>query len=187
MMLTVYVDYMIITDDDEIARLKVRLRREFEVKNLGHLTYFLSIEMTHKPKWIVLSQWKYVLDLIKETSMLCCKHMSTSIDQKSKLNAEAGELVDKERYQRLVGRLIYMSHTRLDISFAVSVVNRYMHNSSKGHMDVVYQILRYLKSAPEKGLIYRKNGHLNIDGYYDSDWVSCVDDMKSTSGYYMFV
>jgi hypothetical protein len=57
----------------------------------------------------------------------------------------------------------------------------------KGHMDAVYQILRYLKSAPGKGLIYRKNGHLNIEGYCDSDWASCADDRKSTSGYCIFV
>jgi hypothetical protein len=109
---------------------------------------------------------------------------STPIDQKSKLSAEADEPVDKERYQRLVSRLIYLSHTRPDISFAVS---RYMHDPRKGHMDAMYQILRYLKSAPGKGLIYRKNGHFNIKGYCDSDWVSCVDDMKSTYGYCMFV
>jgi hypothetical protein len=62
-----------------------------------------------------------------------------------------------------------------------------MHDPKKGHMDTVYQISRYLKSAPEKELIYQKNGHLNIEGYCDSDWTSCADDKKSTSGYYMFI
>jgi hypothetical protein len=87
----------------------------------------------------------------------------------------------------MVSRLIYLSHIRPDISFAVSVVSRYMHDHREGHMDAVYQILRYLKSAPGKGLIFRKNGHLNIEGYCDSDWASCSDDRKSTSGYCMFV
>jgi hypothetical protein len=62
-----------------------------------------------------------------------------------------------------------------------------MHDPRKGHMDTEYQILRYLKSAPGKGLIYRKNEHLNIEGYCDSDWASCADDKKFTSGYRMFV
>jgi hypothetical protein len=62
-----------------------------------------------------------------------------------------------------------------------------MHDPREGHIDAVYQILRYLKNAPEKGLIFRKNGHLNIEGYCDSDWASYPDDRKSTSGYYMFV
>jgi hypothetical protein len=70
----------------------------------------------------------------------------------------------------------------------MSVVNRYMHDPREGHIDV-YQILRYLKSAPGKGLIFRKNGHLNIviEGYCDSNWASCSDDRKSTSGYCMFI
>jgi hypothetical protein len=54
-------------------------------------------------------------------------------------------------------------------------------------MDTVYQILRYLKSAPGKGLIFWKNGHLNIEGYCNSDWASSADDKRSTSGYCIFV
>jgi hypothetical protein len=128
-----------------------------------------------------------VLDLLTETGMLGCRPAVAPIDQKFKLSAEAGESVDRERYQRLVGRLIYLSHTRPDISFVVSVVSRYMHDSREGHIDVVYQILRYLKNASGKRLIFRKNGHLNIEGYCDSDWASCPDDRKFTSGYCMFV
>jgi hypothetical protein len=128
-----------------------------------------------------------VLDLLTETGMLGCRPAVAPIDQKFKLSAEAGEPVDRERYQRLVGRLIYLSHTRPDISFAVSVVSRYMHDPREGHMDAVYQILRYLKNASGKRLIFRKNGHLNIEGYCDSDWASCSDDRKSTSGYCMFI
>jgi Reverse transcriptase (RNA-dependent DNA polymerase) len=188
-MLAVYVDDMIITDndEDEIAQLKVKLGNEFEVKDLGYLRYFLGIEVARGLKGIVLSQQKYMLDLRKESGMLGCKPVSTPIDQKSKSSAEAGEPVDKERYQKLVGRLIYLSHTRPDISFVVSVVSRYMHDPKKGHMDTVYQISRYLKSTPGKKLIYQKNEHLNIEGYCDSDWTSCADDKKSTSEYYMFI
>jgi hypothetical protein len=119
-----------------------------------------------------------VLDLLTETGMLGCRPAVAPIDQKFKLSAEAGEPVDRERYQ---------SHTRPDISFAVSVVSRYIHDPREGHMDAVYQILRYLKNASGKRLIFRKNGHLNIEGYCDSDWASCSDDRKSTSGYCMFI
>jgi hypothetical protein len=62
-----------------------------------------------------------------------------------------------------------------------------MHDPRKGHMDAVYQILRYMKSAPGKGLIYRliyrKNGHLNIEDYCDSDWASYADDRNL--GYFL--
>ncbi|KAJ9550922.1 hypothetical protein OSB04_014967 [Centaurea solstitialis] len=188
-MLAVYVDDMIITGDDEreIAQLKMRLAKEFEVKDLGLLKYFLGIEIARGADGIVLSQRKYVVDLLTETGMLGCRPATTPIDQRHNLMLEAGEPVDRERYQRLVGRLIYLSHTRPDISFAVSVVSRYMHDPRKSHMDAVYHILRYLKSAPGKGLLFKNNSHLSIEAYSDSDWARCSDDMRSTSGYCVFV
>ncbi|XP_020272848.1 uncharacterized protein LOC109848007 [Asparagus officinalis] len=107
-MLAVYMDDMIITEDDEkeIVQLKVRLSKEFEVKDQGQLRYFLGIEIAHGLKEIVLSQRKYALDLLAETRMLGCKPDATPIDQSFRLSAEAGEPVDRERYQRLVDRLI---------------------------------------------------------------------------------
>jgi hypothetical protein len=96
-------------------------------------------------------------------------------------------IVRTEKYQRLVGRLIYLCHTHPYISFAISVVSRYMHDPRKCHVDALFHILRYLKNAPRKGLIFRNNGHMNIEEYCDSDWGSCQDDRRSTSVYCMFV
>jgi Reverse transcriptase (RNA-dependent DNA polymerase) len=179
---------MIITGDDRgIAQLKKRLGKKFEVKDLGQFRYFFGIEIARGAEVIVLFQRKYVLDLLTATDMLDCNFAASPIDVKTKIITYVGEQVDCERYQRLVGRLIYLCHTRPDISFAVSVVSRYMHDPRKGHMDTVYHILRYLKSAPEKDLIFRKNGHMNIEGCCDSDWASCLDDRRSIYGYCMFV
>jgi hypothetical protein len=187
--LAVYVDDIIITGDDEveIKCLKTNLSKEFEVKDLGQLKYFLGIEIARSPKGIVLSQRKYVLDLLSETGMLGCRPALTPIDPNHKLCAESGDPVSRERYQRLVGRLIYLCHTRPDISYVVSVVSRYMHDPRSGHLDVVYQILRYLKRSPGKGLMFKSHAHLNVEGYCDADWASCLDDRRSTSGYCVFV
>jgi hypothetical protein len=86
-----------------------------------------------------------------------------------------------------VGKLIYLSHTRPDISYAVSVVSQFMHFPSKDHMDVVVRILRYLKSASGKGIMFSKNDHLDVEGYTDADWAGNLADIKSTSGYFTFV
>ncbi|RVW32398.1 Retrovirus-related Pol polyprotein from transposon RE1 [Vitis vinifera] len=94
---------------------------------------------------------------------------------------------DKQRYQRLVGKLIYLSHTRPDIAYAVSVVSQFMHCPSEDHMDAVMWILCYLKSSHGKGLMFSKNGHLNVAGYTDADWVGNITERKSTSGYFTFV
>ena len=56
--------------------------------------------------------------------------------------------VDKGRYQKLVGRLMYLAHTRPDLAYALSIVSQFMHNLAEQHMNAVMCILRYLKSAP---------------------------------------
>ena len=188
-MLAVYVDDIIITGDNEaeIECLKKNLSKQFEVKDLGQLRYFLGIEIARSPKGIFLSQRKYVLDLLSETGMLGCRPASTPIDPNHKLCAESGDPVNKESYQKLVGKLIYLCHTRPDISYAVSVVSRYMHDPRSGHLDAVNRILKYLKGSPGKGLMFKSHGHLNVEGYCDADWASSLDDRRSTSGYCVFV
>ena len=104
--LIIYVDDMIITgnDEEEISKLQNQLAAEFEMKSLGNLKYFLGIEVARSAQGIVLSQRKYVLDLLAEVGLLDCKPADTPI----MLNHKLGEYPyqktnDKERYQRLVG------------------------------------------------------------------------------------
>jgi len=120
--------------------------------------------------------------------MLECKPADTPIVQNHRLGEYPDQApTDKGRYQTLVGKLIYLSHTRPDIAYAVSVDSQFMHNPSEDHMDAVIQILRYLKASPGKGLMFSKNSHLEINGYTDADWAGSISDRKSTSGYFMFV
>jgi hypothetical protein len=157
--LIVYVDDIIITGDDLVERdiLRRRLSTEFEIKELRKLKYFLGIEVAHSTKGIFISQQKYILDLLKETNMVDCKPCETSIDLKHRLdNDEEGVTADKGQYQRLVGKLIYLAHTRPDIAYAVSVMSQFMHNPKDSHLQAVYRLLRYLKSTPRKGILYKK-------------------------------
>ncbi|KAA0046033.1 cysteine-rich RLK RECEPTOR-like protein kinase [Cucumis melo var. makuwa] len=85
------------------------------------------------------------------------------------------------------GKLIYLSHTHPDISFAVSVVNQFMKASYEKHMEAVNRILRYLKNTLGKGLMFRKTNRKTIEAYTDSDWAGSVIDKKSTSDYCTFV
>jgi hypothetical protein len=114
--LIVYVDDIIMTGDDvnEIVSLKALLAQEFEIKDLGSMKYFLGMEVARSDKGIFISQRKYILDLLEETGMLGCKPADSPLEANHHLGSNVGELTDKERYQRLVGRLIYLSHTRPD-------------------------------------------------------------------------
>jgi hypothetical protein len=62
-----------------------------------------------------------------------------------------------------------------------------MHDPRTMHMEVVYQILRYLKGTPSKGLWFRKNQNFDFEGYCDADWASSRDDRRSTYGYCVFM
>ncbi|RVW75167.1 Protein MHF2-like [Vitis vinifera] len=91
----------------------------------------------------MLSKRKYVLDLLQETRKIGCKLADTPIDPNHKLR-EASEdaTVDKGMYQILVGKLIYLSHTRLNIAYALSLVSQFMHNSKEVDLQAVYRILQ---------------------------------------------
>ena len=134
----VYVDDISITSDDneEIQKLKVKLAKVFEIKDLGTLCYFLGITVARSKERIYIFQRKYVLDLLKETRMLGCKRTKNPIDYNHKLSALIDDAsVDKDKYQRPVGRLIYLSHIRLDIAYFISVVSQFMHFPLEPHME----------------------------------------------------
>ncbi|KAI9195028.1 hypothetical protein LWI28_010959 [Acer negundo] len=170
--LIVYVDDIILTCncEEEIQALKQVLAREFEIKDLGSLKYFLGIEIARSKEGIAVSQHKYVLDLLKETGMEDCKPVDTPIDYTMKLGSVEGSApVDKGRFQRLVGKLIYLSHTRPDIGFPVSAVSQFMNRPTKEHMEAVYRILRYLKLTPSRGLFFKKNNSKAVEIFIDAD------------------
>ncbi|RZC11556.1 Retrovirus-related Pol polyprotein from transposon RE1 [Glycine soja] len=188
--LIVYVDDIVITGDDyrEINNLKASLAGEFEIKDLGSLKYFLGMEVARSKKGIVESQQKYILDLLKETGMMGCRPANTPIDPNQKLRSEdKGDPVDTTRYQRLVGRLIYLSYTRPNIAFVVSLVSQFMQSPHEEHLEAVHRILRYLKSTPGRGLFFKKTGQQAIEVFTDAVWAGSITDRKSTSGYCTFV
>jgi ribosomal protein L5 len=122
----------------EIKRVKDKLKEIFDIKDLGLLKYFLGIEIAHSLKGIFISQRKYTLDLLKEIEKLGCKPISTPIDSKVKLNIDNGEQVyNINQFQRLVGKLIYLTVTRPDISFAISQISQFMHSPQTQHLEAI--------------------------------------------------
>lgn len=111
-----------------ITYVKKELGRIFEVKDLGPFKYFLGLEVARSRKGIFLSQRKYALDLLRDTGMIGCKPATSPMDPKQSLHEIEDDLLpDPHTYQRLVGRLIYLTLTRPDIAFAVSMVSQFMH------------------------------------------------------------
>ncbi|KAJ0778869.1 putative RNA-directed DNA polymerase [Helianthus annuus] len=199
--LVVYVDDIIITGDDEdgITKLKQFLQSQFQISDLGRLRYFLGIEVSRSPQGILLSQRKYVLDMLTECGLLGCKPVDSPMLPTRKLIPEDGSpMKDHERYRRLVGKLNYLTVTRPDISFVVSVLSQFMATPYTGHWDAALRVLRYLKSTPGLGILYSDQGHCRvgaftedgdgrISGFSDADWAGCPISRRSTTGYCVFV
>ncbi|XP_020216524.1 uncharacterized protein LOC109800193 [Cajanus cajan] len=188
--LVVYVDDIVITGDDQegIKALKQHLFKHFQTKDLGPLRYFLGIEVAQSKSGIAISQRKYALDILEETGLTDCKPVDTPMDPNVKLMPNQGEpYPDPGRYRRLVGKLNYLTMTRPDISFPVSVVSQFLNSPCESHWLAVVRILRYIKRSPGKGLVYNDRGHTNIVGYSDADWAGDASDRRSTSGYCVFM
>ncbi|XP_071695381.1 uncharacterized mitochondrial protein AtMg00810-like [Rutidosis leptorrhynchoides] len=141
------------------------------MKDLGNLKYFLGIEVLRSQQGIFICQKKYVLDFLAETSMIDCKPADTPMIPYQTLYMEdEAELADKGQYQRMVGKLIYLAHTRPDIAHAVGVVSQFMHQPQVHHMEAVFRIIRYLKKTTDHGVIFKGNGHLKTQIYTDASW-----------------
>ena len=93
MYLVVYVDDLLTTGNNEsyIASIKKDLKKIFEMTDMGHLHYFLGIEVTQHPKYIFLSQKKYIGELLNKFCMTDCNPISTPMEQKMKLTSSEGK------------------------------------------------------------------------------------------------
>ena len=171
--LIVYVDDIIITEDNdkEVMKLEEELAISFEVKKLGALKYFLGIEVAQSSSGYLMTQKKYILDLLNETKLLQGKANSTPIETNHKLTLRKDDItVEIGSYQRLIGKLLYLSHTQPEISYFVNVLTQFMHSPHKSHYHAALWILRYLKGTVGLGLTFRRTDKLNLEIYTDSDF-----------------
>jgi Reverse transcriptase (RNA-dependent DNA polymerase)/gag-polypeptide of LTR copia-type/Integrase core domain/GAG-pre-integrase domain/Domain of unknown function (DUF4219)/Zinc knuckle len=185
-----YVDDMIYMGSNQelVEKFKESMKRRFEMTDLGELKYFLGLEVIQGDEGIFVSQRKYAMDLVNRFNLKGCNGVNTPMNAKEKLVKKDGSpLADGVVYRSLVGGLIYLTHTRPDISFSVGVVSRFMHDPSKHHLGAAKRILKYIAGTAEYGLWYAKENGDELVGYSDSDWAGCYEDMKSTSGYIFFL
>lgn len=186
----VYVDDLIIagSDEDVIERFKRYLSTCFYMKDLGSLKYFLGLEVARGPQGIFLCQRKYALDIISETGLLEAKPASSPLEQNHRLALVNGAiLTDPEQYRRLVGRLIYLTISRPELSYSVHVLAQFMQCPRQEHWEAATRVVRYLKSNPGQGIFLRSDSDLKLYAYCDSDWASCPLTRRSLTGYFVFL
>jgi len=188
--LTVYVDDILLTDSDSVRLLKTKqyLKCHFVTKDMGRPKYFLRIEScTSKARYTSFPAM-YTLNLLEEAGLLGCKPATTPM--KVNVNLwfdDSHALDDPERYRRLTEKLIYLTVIRSDITFTVGVQSRFMHQPRKTHWLAAIRVFAYIKSCPGKKLVYKKHEHVRIFLYSDSGYAGDRGDMKFTIGYCTFV
>lgn len=95
----------------------------------------------------------------------------------------SGDAVDSTMYKQMVGSLMYLTATRPDLMYSVCLVSRYMENPTQMHLLAIKKIMRYIKGTMDLGILYKRQGKIELRGYVDSDYAGDTDDRKSTGGY----
>lgn len=152
---------------------------EFEMTNLVELHYFLGIEVWQKEDGIFMSYGKYTWDILKKLGMLSCKPEKTPLEVGLKLYGDDDfDSIDVTLYHQLVGSLIDITTSRPNISFAVSMVSRFMEEPKEFHWKATKRILIYLGGTIGYGLVYMSTEYFRLIIYEDLDWTGCMDDKK---------
>ena len=111
-----------------------------------------------------------MLDMLSQTGKLGVKPCSTPMTSNGQITKKGDLFEDPKRYKRLVGKLNYLTVTRPDIAYSLSVLSRYMSSPTVSHWAIVEYILCYLKKAPGRGILYKKHGHTRIKCFSNTDW-----------------
>ena len=135
-----------------------------------------------------MSQRKYALDILQDTGLTGARSEKFPMEQNLKFSLTEGEkLNDPSKYIRLIGILIYLTVTRVDIVYSVRMLSRFMHEPRKPHWEIALRVLKYIKGIPSQGLLLPSENNLRLQAYCDSDWDGCQTSRRSISGFCIFL
>ena len=177
----VYVNDIIFgSTKDKLAHSFSKLiHAEFEISMIGELTHFLRLQIHQQDSGIFQS--KYAKNLVKKFGLESASSIRTPMSQNVKLTIDLlGKRVDLSLYRSMIGSLLYLTASRLDISYNVGVCARYQANPKESHMIAFKRVIKYVKTIADFGVWFNKDTNDVLAGYSDTDWVGNVDDRKST-------
>ncbi|CAI9279827.1 unnamed protein product [Lactuca saligna] len=187
--LLVYVDDIILTgnNSETISTFITRLHKEFAIKDLGRLSYFLGIDVLYTSDGLFLTQTKYALDILARAGLLDGKPVYTPLATFEPLIASGESFHNPTLYRSLVGALQYLTITHPDLSYAINQVSQFLHAPTMAHFQAVKHILRYVRGTVAYGLTYKRSPTIPLVAYSDADWARCTDTRRSTYGYSIFL
>ncbi|GJU40463.1 putative ribonuclease H-like domain-containing protein [Tanacetum coccineum] len=155
------------------------MHKRFQMSSMRELTFFLGLQVKQKDDGIFISQDKYVADILKKFNFATVKTGFTLIKtNKALLKDEEAEDVDVHLYRSMIGSLMYLIASRLDIMFVVCACARFQVTLKVSHLHAVKRIFRYLKGQPKLGLWYPRDSPFDLEAFFDSDYAGARLDRK---------
>ncbi|KAH0645174.1 hypothetical protein KY284_033058 [Solanum tuberosum] len=185
LIIQVYVDDIIFraTFEHMCEEFATLMGNESEMSMLGELHFFLGLQIKQTSNGTSICQEKYTKELLKKFHMMDSKPIDTSMGTNSKMGAdEADPLVNQTMYRGIIGLLLYLTTSRLDIVFSVGMCARFQVCPRESHLKAAKRILRYLKKTGDLVLFYPAGDSFELVGYADADFAGYQVDRKSTSG-----
>ncbi|GAA0156095.1 transmembrane signal receptor [Lithospermum erythrorhizon] len=186
----VYVDDLLVTGSDSAAieALKVTLHKQFSIKDLGNLHYFLGFEIGKVNGSLTMSQCKFTNELIRDSGILNgeqpVKAPLSPLPLNFKLSPGEGALLeDAEYYRSMVGKLNFLTNTRPDLCYSVQTLSQFMQKPRMPHLQALHQVLAYVHHSAFQGLLLQGSYSLTLQAYSDSDWAACPTKRLSITGY----
>jgi len=172
LIIILYVDDLILTGDEKMVKYcKEDLAREFEMKDLGLMHYFLGMEVWLGDDELFVSHGKYVNEILKKFHMKRNKPMETPpIGNWRKEDATLGEVVEATIYRKLVGSPMYFVNTQLDVCFVINQRIQAIVKTTELYWKLTKHLLRYLRSTTQFGIWYRRTKGVKLQGFTDADW-----------------
>lgn len=170
------------SDVNEIKAFKGQMMKEFEMTDLGKLTYFLGMEFTEISEGLVMHQMKYASDILKRFKMVSCNPSSSTVETNLKLMVNE----DPTLFKQIVGSQRYMCNIIPDIAYAVGIISRFMGEPRASHLLAAKRVMTYIKGTLEYGILFHKcmnENSMELIAYSDADWCGDKQDRNSISGY----
>ena len=186
----VYVDDLIVIGNNNafLVNFLQALATRFSIKDLGDLHYFLVIEVLLTPSGLLLTQHKYIRDLLDRTNMVGAKECTSPMSSTQSLQLHDGSPpTDSTKFCQVIGALQYLSLTRPNISYVVNKLAKFMHSPTKSHKSAAKHLLRYLKCTIHHDLFLKKHQNLCLTAFSYADWASDHDDCTSTYAYIVYL
>ncbi|GJW11845.1 retrovirus-related pol polyprotein from transposon TNT 1-94 [Tanacetum coccineum] len=181
LLVQIYVDDIIfaLTDPKACDIFSDEMSSKFQLSMMGKMSFFLGLQISQNPGGIFINQSKFALEILKKFGMDSCDPVDTPMVDRLKLDEDPlGIPFDQTRFRSMVGSLMYLTASRLDLVFVVCMCARYQASPTKKHLEALKRVFRYLIGTINWGLWYPKDTAMALTAFADADHADSMADMN---------